>query len=113
LDENLVWSERLRLGAVALGHECVVLHGPGSAPTAEIAIVNLGSQAFPAAEWIPRLREGGAKVVAHAGHKERTLLDQGRSSGADLTVTNSELTHKLGDILERAMGADASRAEVP
>lgn len=102
LDENLVWNARLKLGVESLGHEAVVLYAPGGLPAAEVAIVNLGSRAFPPDEWIPRLRSVGVRVVAHAGHKEKPLLAQGKEAGADLIVTNGELTHKLSDILARA-----------
>ncbi len=102
LEENLMWSERLRSGLTALGHQALVLTGPADpVPASEAAVVNLGSRAFDPQEWIPRLREAGVKVVAHAGHKEQPLLQVGRDCGADLVVTNSELTHKLQDVLNR------------
>ncbi|MBS1723313.1 MAG: hypothetical protein JSS66_10210 [Armatimonadetes bacterium] len=101
LEENLIWSERLRRGIVALGHEATVLTSPPTALEADVAIVNLGSRAFPSQEWIAKLRALGIKVVAHAGHKEKPLLEAANEYGADLVVTNSELTHKLESVLGR------------
>jgi len=102
LEDNLMWSERLRKSLEALGHVATVVPRPlDVTPPCDVAIVNLGSRAFPAEEWIARLRLSGVTVVAHAGHKESALLDVGRDCGADLVVTNSELTHRLGDVLGR------------
>ncbi|MBS1714302.1 MAG: hypothetical protein JST30_08180 [Armatimonadetes bacterium] len=102
LEDNLLWSERLRKSLEALGHTVQVVPRPlDVAPSCDVAIVNLGSRAFPPEEWIGRLRTSGVKVVAHAGHKEVPLLDVGRDCGADLVVTNSELTHRPADVLGR------------
>jgi hypothetical protein len=38
-------------------------------------------------------------VIGHAGHKEKSLLKQGEIAGCDKIVSNSMLTHKLGEIL--------------
>lgn len=105
LDENLIWSARLRLGIEAMGHEAAVLSGPADLPKAELAIVNLGSRVFPPEVWIAKLHEAGTRVVAHAGHKDKPLLERGKESRADLVVTNGELTHKLPQVVERALAA--------
>ncbi len=103
-DENLLWSSRLKSGVTGLGHEAVLADRlPEGEITGDIAIVNLGSQAMPPAVLVPYLRVRGFKVLAHAGHKEQSLLELGRDSGADLVVTNGELTHKLGDVLTRLL----------
>lgn len=103
LDENLLWSQRFKLNVAALGHEPVVQSTAGEPPVAEVAIVNLGSREFPPDEWIPKLKAQGTVVIAHAGHKEKPLLQTGADAGAHLVVTNGEITHKLALVLDRAL----------
>jgi hypothetical protein len=102
LDENLFWSVRLSRGLVAAGHEPVVLAVvPEDWPRADAAIVNLGSAVFEPKATVDALRERGILVVGHAGHKEKPLLEAGDEAGCHLVVTNSELTHRLADVLRR------------
>lgn len=102
LEENLMWSSRLKSGVTGLGHNATVVSSPlESFPLPDVAIVNLGSRAFAATEWIPKLQSLGSKVIAHAGHKEKPLLLVGTDSGADVVVTNSELTNKLESVFAR------------
>ncbi len=100
-EDNLMWGPRLARSARAFGHEAVVLAKlPAQIPEADVAIVNLGSQSLPAADLVPRLKEAGIKVLAHAGHKEKDLLDLGRDLDCDRLATNSEITNKLEHILQ-------------
>lgn len=99
-ESNLMWSARLTNSLRKLGHEAGVLSEVPTDQTADVAILNLGEAGAP--ELIARLRELGVVSIAHAGHKERELLDVGRDSGADIVSTNSELTYKLPQLLERA-----------
>lgn len=102
LDENLLWSARLRSGVTGLGHSGVVIDtAETELPQAEAAIVNLSSRVFDASAWIPKLQAAGMKVIAHAGHKEKPLLLVGKDSGADVVVTNGELASKLAEVLKR------------
>ncbi len=97
LETNLLWSARLRQSANAFGHEALVA---GQVPEGDfdLAIVNLGEPT--AASQIATLKARGIAIVAHAGHKEKELLELGRELGVDRLATNSELTNKLDKILE-------------
>jgi hypothetical protein len=105
LEDNLMWAPRLANGAKQAGWEPVILDQlPPELPTADAAIVNLASAKIPAAEAIARLREAGVYSIAHAGHKEKPLLEVGRDSGADRVVSNGALSSRLGEILNDAAG---------
>lgn len=101
-DENLMWSAKLKSAIEHLGHEAVLYDRiPDIDFSGDVAIVNLGSAAIPARDLIELLKHKSIKSIAHAGHKERPLLVVGTDSGADVVVTNSELTHKFEDVLSR------------
>jgi DNA-binding NarL/FixJ family response regulator len=101
-EDNLMWSVRLANAARTLGHDPIVMTTVAEEAGGEVAIVNLSARAFDPAEVVATLRSRGVKVVGHAGHKEKDLLQEGVSSGCDLVVTNSEIAHKLSSVLERA-----------
>jgi len=84
-----------------LGHECVLLRAIPEEGSADVAIVNLG-EGDPKA-LIAALRERGVPSLAHAGHKETELHEIGRDAGATLLATNSEMTHKLPDLLTKVV----------
>ncbi|MBC8064866.1 MAG: hypothetical protein H7Y17_08555 [Chlorobia bacterium] len=99
-EDNLMWGPRLAKSVQAFGHEPLVIAKLREAlPTGDLAIVNLGSLSMPASDLVPRLKAAGFKVLAHAGHKEKELHDLGRDLGCDRLATNSEITHKLEQIL--------------
>ena len=100
-ENNLLWSQRLKLSLADCGDELEIFSKPLQAGTFEqehalanvrIAIVNLGSNQYDAPQLIQFLKRNHVKIIAHAGHKEGTLLDAGKTFGADLVVTNRELT---------------------
>jgi hypothetical protein len=97
LETNLLWSARLKHGVVALGHEAVVSAFVPEDASFDVAILNLGEPRAPA--WAASLAAKGVPAIGHAGHKEKDLLDLGRSLGIARCATNSELTHKLPAIL--------------
>jgi hypothetical protein len=102
-EDNLMWSVKLQKTVKGLGHEGQVLAKiPAEIPSAEAAIVNLGSETMGVDALLPLLREAGVWVVGHAGHKEKGLLQSGREAGCDLVVTNSVLTFKLDQVLAQA-----------
>jgi len=102
-EDNLMWSSRLMQSLRGFGHEGLLRKGlPDSSEGADVAIVNLGSTAPPPGELVARLHDLGVRVLAHAGHKEKQLLELGRAAGADILATNSELTFKLPELVERA-----------
>jgi len=93
-----MWSARLLQSLRALGHAGLVLTSvPNELPEARAAIVNLGSP--NAAMLVPKLKEKGIYVIAHAGHKEKDLRELGNQLGVDRLASNSELTFKLADLL--------------
>lgn len=103
LEDNLMWSARLRQSLMGLGHEVVMLDRiPEELPQADVAILNLGSDKLWSAELVSALKDQGAHVVGHAGHKEKQLLAAGREEGCDQVVSNSTLTFKLADVLDQA-----------
>ena len=95
-----MWGPRLAKSVQAFGHEPKVIPKVGETlPTGDVAIVNLGSLSMPASQLVPRLKAAGLKILAHAGHKEKELHDLGKDLGCDRLATNSEITHKLEQIL--------------
>jgi hypothetical protein len=112
LEDNLMWAPRLANGAKQAGWEPLILdHLPSELPAADAAIVNLASAKIPAAEAIARLREAGVYSIAHAGHKEKPLLDVGRDSGADRVVSNGALSSRLAEILDASAQAIQANCE--
>lgn len=102
-EDNLMWSARLAKTLAHLGHQAQVLSGlPSEMPQADAAIVNLGSETLRVEDLLPRLRAAGIWTIGHAGHKEKGLLAAGREAGCSEVVSNSTLTYKLDEVLERA-----------
>lgn len=99
LEDNLIWSQRLRMGVKRLGLEAIVNQPQAEA---DVAIVNLG-EVDPST--IRALKARGCIVIGHAGHKEKELIERGRAARCDLIVTNGALTHKLDQILKEATSA--------
>ncbi len=100
-DENLLWTSRLKLSIAALGHD-PFQHKVGDAlpEGIDVAIVNLGLEESKLKIAIDDFKAKGISVIGHAGHKEKELLQLGKDFGVDRLATNSELTHKLAQILE-------------
>ncbi|HEY0866383.1 MAG TPA: hypothetical protein VGE01_03335 [Fimbriimonas sp.] len=98
-----MWSSRLVKSLQSLGHEAEVrTNWPLETDKADVAIVNLGEGPLPATKLIARLQELKIKTIGHAGHKEKDLHQLGKDAGCDILATNSELTFKLAELLERA-----------
>lgn len=94
LNNNLLWATRLRRALNVLGHEAVL----GTEPAVcAVAIVPLNRSDL--ADVVQAYRKLGSRVIGHAGHKEKPLLQSGKDAGCDLVVTNSELANKLEQIL--------------
>jgi len=103
LETNLMWVSRLKLSITALGHEPVFgsilpadLNGYG------LAILNLAGPSG-LEETVARLKEANIPIIAHAGHKEKELMELGASLGIDILASNSEMTNSLGKVLERVV----------
>lgn len=98
-ETNLMWSSKLKQSLRLLGHESAILRNMPEEGTADAAIVNLGERDPEPTTLIAALNGRGIPSIAHAGHKEKELHELGREAGATCLVTNSELTHKLPEIL--------------
>ncbi len=95
LEDNLLWSSRLKQTLTAFGHEAIVASVPQEC---DAAIIALGRPTM--ASDVASLRAKGAFVIGHAGHKEKELHQAGKDAGCDRLATNSEITNKLPQILE-------------
>lgn len=99
-EDNLMWSARLKKTISSLGHEAVLLPSiPLEIPEAEAAIVNVGSASLDPRVLVPRLKDAGIYVIAHAGHKEKELQELAKDLGCNRLASNSELTFKLDKLL--------------
>jgi hypothetical protein len=112
LDENLMWTVRLANGIRALGYEAIVWSKPTELPLhpaiADAAIINLSSMVFPAETWVPRLKQVGIPILAHAGHKETEKRQLANDLDCDLLVTNRQLTERLDECLQK-LGESTSK----
>ncbi len=102
-EDNLMWSSRFAQSLRALGYEPVIALSVPEATEAKAAIVNLGSQKLSPQELVPKLKAMGIHVIAHAGHKEKDLLELGKGLECDTLATNSQITFKLESLLENAI----------
>ena len=98
-EDNLLWSSRFLNTLRALGHEPEVRTKPEPG-NATVAIVNLGSQRLQPEVLVPALVALGVHVIGHAGHKEKDILELGRTCGCQTVATNSEITYKIVDLLQ-------------
>jgi hypothetical protein len=92
-----MWSSKLVNSLKALGHECSIESEFPATEMAQVAIVNLGDP--DVGILIKLLKAHEVKVIAHAGHKEKDLLEIGKEHNVDHLATNSELTFKIESIL--------------
>ena len=95
LEDNLLWSSRLRQTLTAFGHEAIVARSPQHC---DVAILGLERKSMR--EDVAALKALRVFVIGHAGHKEKHLHAAGREAGCDRLATNGELTHKLPQILD-------------
>ena len=103
-ESNLMWSSRLIRTLRKLGHEPLLRSKmPDSSEGAEAAIVNLGDPALGPTLLVAKLKELGVTVIAHAGHKEKALMELGKEAGVEILASNSELTFKLEQLLTQAL----------
>ncbi|HRI44164.1 MAG TPA: hypothetical protein PLL78_03375 [Fimbriimonadaceae bacterium] len=96
LEDNLLWSARLKRTIEGLGHRALVA-SPLAAeiPQADAAIVNLSAAAPNLDVVVTALRERGIHVIGHAGHKEREVHESPAAALCDQVLTNSQATYKL------------------
>jgi hypothetical protein len=99
-ESNLIWSSRFVNTAKGSGHEAVVTTAIPKG-IADAAIVNLSDPNV--ATIVATLNERGIYTIAHAGHKEKELIELGKQIKVDRVATNSEITNKLPQMLDDAM----------
>jgi hypothetical protein len=99
-ESNLIWSSRFLNTVKGSGHEGLVVSLIPDG-TADVAIVNLGDPSV--SEIAAGLAERGIYTIAHAGHKEKELMELGRQIKVDRIATNSEITNKLPQMLSEAI----------
>lgn len=96
LEDNLLWSARLKRTLEGLGHRAVVASPlAANLPEADAAIVNLSAAAPNLDAVVSALRERGIHVIGHAGHKEREVHESAAAALCDQVLTNSQATYKL------------------
>ena len=104
-ESNLMWSSRFVNTVRGFGHEAVVVTAVPEG-SADAAIVNLGDPNVGA--LVAELTAKGVYTIAHAGHKEKDLLELGREIQVSRLATNSEITNKLPQMLGEAAVAQKS-----
>jgi hypothetical protein len=91
-----MWSSRFALTVNGSGHEGIVAtHVPEG--TADVAIVNLSDPNV--SKIVDELNERGIYTIAHAGHKEKELLELGKQIKVSRIATNGEITKRLPQLL--------------
>lgn len=93
-----MWSSRFVLSVNGSGHEGVLATQVPEG-TADAAIVNLSDPNV--ATIVDELNKRGIYTIAHAGHKEKELLDLGKQIQVSRVATNSEITKKLPNLLDQ------------
>jgi hypothetical protein len=99
-ESNLMWSSRFVNTVRGSGHEAVVTTAIPEG-VAAVAIVNLGDSHV--GEIVAELTKRGIYTIAHAGHKEKELIELGKQIKVNRVATNSEITNKLPKMLEEAL----------
>ncbi len=98
-ESNLIWSSRFVNLVRGFGYEAVVTttlpEGRANAAIVNLSDPNVGKIA-------EELRERGVYTIAHAGHKEKDLIELGKQIAVDRIATNGEITKKLESILAEA-----------
>ena len=98
-ESNLMWSSRFVNTVRGSGHQAVVTTTvPEGAAGA--AIVNLGDPNV--GPIVSELASRGIYTIAHAGHKEKELINLGKQMKVDRVASNSEITNKLPQMLDDA-----------
>ena len=95
-----MWSSRFVNTVKGSGHEAVVTIAVPNG-TADAAIVNLGDPNVEST--VTELAKKGVYTIAHAGHKEKELIELGKQIKVDRVATNSEITNKLPQMLDEAI----------
>ena len=99
-ESNLMWSSRFVNTVRGSGHEAEVTTTFPEG-TADVAIINLGDPNV--SDTAKKLTDRGIYTIAHAGHKEKELIELGKQIKVDRIATNSEITNKLPQMLDDAL----------
>jgi hypothetical protein len=100
LEDNLMWSVRVRKGLESLGHTVLVSAETEAMPYVDLAIVNLSAGAFDPFDAVRKLKLNNTRVIGHVGHKDKELWRQGQEAGCDKVVSNGTLANRLKAALE-------------
>ncbi|MCW5937805.1 MAG: hypothetical protein KIT11_10930 [Fimbriimonadaceae bacterium] len=93
VDDNLLWSDRLRRCVASLGYDASVDPTGEEEGGADVVIVNLGSPELDVAKIVQR--HPGATVIGRCGHKEAALREAAMAAGCHRLATNGELSRAL------------------
>ena len=99
-ESNLIWSSRFVNTVRGSGHEAIVTSEVPE-DNADVAIVNLSDPNV--GDLVAVLTERGIYTIAHAGHKEKELIELGKQIKVNRVATNSEITNKLPKMLDEAI----------
>lgn len=97
LEDNLMWSVRVRNGLEALGHSVAI---STEAKEADLAIVNLSARAFDPLKAVNELKKMGVQTIGHVGHKEKEIWNKGKEAGCDVVVSNGTLANRLSSVID-------------
>ncbi|MCZ7579713.1 MAG: hypothetical protein M5U21_02650 [Fimbriimonadaceae bacterium] len=100
-ETNLLWSERLKSGLLALGHE-VEQVSPAAVPdgAADLVIASLTEIAKAPPDFVQFLKSRSAKIIGHAGHVETDLFQLGSDLGFDAVFPNGKVSNRLEAVLK-------------
>ncbi len=108
LVRDLMLRSRIEGVAAALGVACApaatleIARVRVSESTPSIVFVDLSDSHFPAAETLVAMRAAapGARIVAFASHVDLKAFKAARAAGFDLTLSRSEFTARLPELLK-------------
>ncbi|KAA0239994.1 MAG: hypothetical protein EDM74_02315 [Armatimonadetes bacterium] len=100
-ETNLLWSERLKSGLLALGYE-VEQVSPAAVPdgAADLVIASLTEIAKAPPDFVQLLKSRSAKIIGHAGHVETDLFQLGSDLGFDAVFPNGKVANRLEAVLK-------------
>lgn len=103
MEDDLMWSVRVRNGLETLKHT-VVLDTSVDHEGIELAIVNLGARSFDPLAAVKSLSDRGIKTIGHIGHKEKDVWSAGEKAGCTAVVSNGSLAKRLKAVLDSVTG---------
>ena len=107
LVKDLFFRSKLDAAAESLGAELLYASSLAAAESQcvarrpDVVFADLSDAAFPAAETAARVRVAApeARIVGFASHVDLKALKAAREAGFDLTLSRSEFTARLAELL--------------